>query len=274
MEDIATPALEMIDLTAGYGGEAVLAGVSVAVPRSAQVAVVGPNGAGKSTLFKALMGLLSPSAGKLLVHGQPPDRQAMRMAYVPQREEIDWRFPATVMDVVLMGRYGHLGWFRHTGSKDRAIAAECLEQLGLGHLAHRPIGELSGGQQQRVFLARALAQQPDILVLDEPFAAVDSPTREAVLKLLGELRDRGITLLVSTHDLPLASSRFDLLMLLNRRLVAFGPPSEAITSSTLSETFGGQLLLYREGESLLAFADHCCPANERQLQSARGEPRK
>ncbi len=274
MEDIAIPALEMIDLTVGYDGAAVLTGISAAVHGAARVAVVGPNGAGKSTLFKALAGLLPVSAGKLLVHGQPPDRQAMRIAYVPQREEIDWRFPATVMDVVLMGRYGHLGWFRHTGSKDRAIAAECLEQLGLGHLAHRPIGELSGGQQQRVFLARALAQQPDILVLDEPFAAVDAPTREAALKLLEGLHDRGITLLVSTHDLPLASSHFDLLMLLNRRLVAFGPPSEVITSSTLSETFGGQLLLYREGESLLAFADHCCPADERQSQSTRRDARK
>lgn len=269
MGDGATTALEIIDLTAGYGGKLVLTGISAAIPRAAQVAVVGPNGAGKSTLFKVLVGLLPASSGRLLLHGRPMNGQLRRVAYVPQRREVDWHFPVTVLDVVLMGRYGHLGWFRRPGPQDKAIARDCLGQLGIEDLANCPLRELSGGQQQRVFLARALAQQPEVLVLDEPFAGVDTPTQEAALKLLADLRGRGITVLVSTHDLPLASSRFDHLILLNRRVVAFGPPSEAITSSTLSDTFGAQLLLYREGEGVLALADCCCPPCEARREAAQ-----
>lgn len=262
MDSVSPPALEIIGLTAGYGNTPILVDITAAIPRAAQVAVVGPNGAGKSTLFKALVGLLPVSSGKLLLYGRPLDGQAKRVAYVPQRAEVDWRFPVTVLDVVLMGRYGRLGWVRRPGPEDKDAAMDCLSQVGIEQLAHRPIGELSGGQQQRVFFARALVQQPDLLLLDEPFSGVDAPTQDAALELLSGLRKRGITILLSTHDLPLASSRFDYLMLLNRRLVAFGPPVEAINASTLSAAFGSQILFYRENGEVLAFADCCCPSCE------------
>jgi ABC-type Mn2+/Zn2+ transport system ATPase subunit len=182
-----------------------------------------------------------------------------RVAYIPQREEVDWRFPVTALDVVLMGRYGRLGWLRRPGRQDRAVAYDCLARLGMADLAERPIGELSGGQQQRVFLARALAQGPDLLILDEPFIGIDPPTREGLLETLGGLRDTGITLLVATHDLAMAVSRFDTLLLLNRRMVAFGAPSETLTTETLQATFGAQVLFYRNGSGALIVADHCCP---------------
>jgi len=271
LTQVLTPALDIIDLTVGYGSAPVLSGVNVAIPKASQVAVVGPNGAGKSTLFKVLVGLLRPTAGRLLLYGRALDREMKRVAYVPQREEIDWRFPVTVLDVVLMGRYGHIGWLRRPGREDRNLALDCLDRLGMASLAGRPIGELSGGQQQRVFLARALAQQPELLVLDEPFAGVDTPTQEMVLDLLDELRRQGMTLLVSTHDLPLASSRFDRLMLLNRRLVAFGPPREVIDSTVLSDTFGSQILFYREKEGVMALADCCCPPCEARRQPVTSE---
>jgi ABC-type Mn2+/Zn2+ transport system ATPase subunit len=223
------------------------------------VSVVGPNGAGKSTLFKVLAGLLNPDAGEVLVGGEPLRHRLKRVAYVPQRQDIDWRFPVTLMDVVLMGRYGRLGWLRRPGRTDRAVARHWLAQLGLDHLVDRQIGELSGGQQQRVFLARALAQEPDILLLDEPFAGVDVPTQEAVLSLLANLGNQNITVLVSTHDLPMATSRFAYLMLLNRRLIAFGPPAEVLTPSALSATFGEKMLISPGEEGFMAMVDHCCP---------------
>lgn len=259
MNDPASPILETVDLVAGYAGRPALEGISVAIARGAQVAIVGPNGAGKSTLFKVLVGLIPASAGRVMINGEPARQQLRRVAYVPQREEVDWLFPVTVLDVVLMGRYGRLGWIRRPGQHDRDIARHCLDQLGMDALANRPIGQLSGGQQQRIFLARALTQEPDILLLDEPFAGVDAPTQETVLALLASFKSRGITMLVSTHDLPLATSRFELLMLLNRRLVAFGPPSTALNPDTLSATFGSQLLLYQDGERYFTVADHCCP---------------
>ena len=165
------------------------------------MAIVGPNGAGKSTLFKALVGLLPVRSGRVLLHDREPGGQADPVAYVPQREEIDWGFPVTVHDVVMMGRYGRLGWFRRPRAADREVVARCLDELGIAELEKRAIGELSGGQQQRVFLARALAQEPHVLLLDEPFTGVDVGAREALLTLLARLRTQGITVLVSTHDM-------------------------------------------------------------------------
>jgi ABC-type Mn2+/Zn2+ transport system ATPase subunit len=271
VEIILPPALEIIGLTVGYGDTPILSNVTATIPRAAQVAVVGPNGAGKSTLFKALVGLLPVTSGKLLLYGRPLGGQIKRIAYVPQRAEIDWRFPVTVLDVVLMGRYGHLGWFRRPGPKEKDLAMGCLRELGIEQLAYRPIGELSGGQQQRVFFARALAQQPDLLVLDEPFSGVDTPTQEAALELLADLRGRGITVMLSTHDLPLASARFDHLMLLNRRLVAFGPPGETINTTTLSAAFGSQLIFYRENGEVMALADCCCPYGDARRSIVAGD---
>jgi ABC-type Mn2+/Zn2+ transport system ATPase subunit len=263
-----SPAIEISDLTAGYGAAPVLVEVSLAISAGSQTAVVGPNGAGKSTLFKALVNMLPATNGQVLVDGQPLHQQLRKIAYVPQREEVDWRFPVTVLDVVLMGRYGRIGWLRRPGREDRAVALRCLEQIGITQLARSPIGALSGGQQQRVFLARALAQEPRILILDEPFAGVDSPTQEAVLELLASLRGHGVTLLVSTHDLALATSRFDSLLLLNRRVIAHGPPTEVISAETLSAAFGAQVLFYGSGGGLLAVADHCCPPGLNGINSA------
>ena len=248
--------LELEGVTVAYDGRPALEDVTLLVPHGAQVAVVGPNGAGKSTLFKALVGLLPLRAGRILIHGRPLGHHQDCVAYVPQREEVDWRFPVTVADVVMMGRYGRLGWLGRPGRDDRAIVAHCLEQMGLADLADRPIGELSGGQQQRAFLARALAQQPHILLMDEPFTGVDVATQETTLALLDQLRAQGVTVMVSTHDLNLAAERFDQIVLLNRRLIASGPPAQVFTRQAIAEAFGGQALLL--GDALVV-VDRCCP---------------
>jgi manganese/iron transport system ATP-binding protein len=245
------------DLRVGYNGTPALDGVTLAVPHGAQVAVVGPNGAGKSTLFKAIVGLLRPQAGRVLMHGRPPGAQTDPVAYVPQREEVDWRFPVTVQDVVTMGRYGRLGPLRRPRPADREAVRRALGQLDIVDLADRPIGELSGGQQQRVFLARALAQEPHVLLLDEPFTGVDPGAREAVLALLQDLRAQGITVLVSTHDMETASQRFELVALLKGRLIAYGPPAEVFTPPHITAAFGGQALFLDD----MVVIDQCCPGH-------------
>ena len=247
-------ALTIEDLTVGYNGTPALTGVSMRVPHGGQVAVVGPNGAGKSTLFKAIVGLLPMRAGRVLLHRQAPGRQDDPIAYVPQREEIDWSFPVTVSDAVMMGRYGRLGWLRRPGATDREVVARCLRELDIADLAQRAIGELSGGQQQRVFLARALAQEPHVLLLDEPFTGVDVTAKQALLELLDRLRERRITVLVSTHDMVTASQRFELVALLDGRLVAYGPPPEVFTAEHIGEAFGGQALFLED----MVVIDQCC----------------
>lgn len=229
--------------------------VTVSIAHGSQVAVIGPNGAGKSTMFKALVGLVPLHGGQVLVHGRPPAEHGDTVAYVPQREEVDWRFPVTVRDVVAMGRYGRRGWLSRLSGEDRASIETSLQRLGLMELAGRPIGELSGGQQQRVFLARALAQDPHILLLDEPFTGVDVSTQEATFELLAELRKRDVTVLVSTHDLDMAAGRFDQVVLLNGRLISSGTPSEVFTERNLSEAFGGQMVVVN-GKSVVV--DQCC----------------
>jgi ABC-type Mn2+/Zn2+ transport system ATPase subunit len=253
----AAARLTLDGVTVGYDGRPALEDVTMSVPHGAQVAIVGPNGAGKSTLFKALVGLLPVRSGRVLLHDREPGGQADPVAYVPQREEIDWGFPVTVHDVVMMGRYGRLGWFRRPGAADREVVARCLDELGIAELEKRAIGELSGGQQQRVFLARALAQEPHVLLLDEPFTGVDVGAREALLTLLARLRDRGITVLVSTHDMQTAAERFELVALLNRRLIAYGAPSDVFTQEHLSEAFGGQALFLNG----MVVIDQCCPGH-------------
>ncbi|MCS7222303.1 MAG: metal ABC transporter ATP-binding protein [Anaerolineae bacterium] len=250
--------LEVEHLTVAYNGPPVLLDVTFQVPHGARVAVVGPNGAGKSTLFKALVGLLPLRQGRVRVHGRPLGSHLDCVAYVPQREEVDWRFPVTVADVVMMGRYGRLGWFRRPRPEDHEIVRRSLEQMGLAHLRDRPIGELSGGQQQRVFLARALAQEPHILLMDEPFTGVDAATQEAMLALLDQLHARGVTVMVSTHDLNLAATRFDRILLLNRRVIAYGTASEVFTPQSVLEAFSGQALIL-PGALVI---DQCCPPGE------------
>ena len=238
--------LEIHDLTVAYHKRPVLWGVDLEVPRGKLVGIVGPNGAGKSTLIKAIMGLLPLSSGWVKIFGQSYRHNLRRVGYVPQRESVDWDFPVSVMDVVLMGRYGHLGLIKRPSKRDREIARECLEKVKMLPFANRQISNLSGGQQQRVFLARALAQESDLYFMDEPFAGVDAATESAIVTLLHELKDKGKTLLVVHHDLPTARNYFDMLLLLNMRVVAFGETSEVFTYELLQKTYGGRLTILSE----------------------------
>ena len=242
----AGPALETHDLTVAYQKKPVIYGVDVQVPAGNLVGIIGPNGAGKSTLIKAVLGLLPLTSGWVKVFGEPYTHASQRVGYVPQRESVDWDFPVSVMDVVLMGRYGKLGLLRRPGRSDREIARQCLERVNMLPFADRQISNLSGGQQQRVFLARALAQDSDLYFMDEPFSGVDAATEAAIIDVLHELRDRGKTLLVVHHDLPTAKRYFDMLLLLNMRVVAFGPTEEVFTFDLLQKTYGGKLTILSE----------------------------
>jgi ABC-type Mn2+/Zn2+ transport system ATPase subunit len=253
------PCLTIDHVTVGYHGRPALRDVSLSVPHGGQVAVVGPNGAGKSTLFKALVGLLPVQEGRIELRDRDPEAAVEPIAYVPQREEIDWSFPVTVADVAMMGRYGRLGWLRRPRVADREVVARCLEELSIADLASRPVGDLSGGQQQRVFLARALAQEPHVLLLDEPFSGVDVNAKEALLELLARLRRLGITVLVSTHDMQTASQRFSRVALLNGRLVAYGAPAEVFTAEHVAEAFGGHALILDD----MIVIDECCAGEGR-----------
>jgi manganese/zinc/iron transport system ATP- binding protein len=204
-------------------------------------AIVGPNGAGKSTLLKACLGIVKPLAGRITAWGKPVARQSSRIAYVPQRASIDWDFPVTVIDVVLMGMYRDLGLLRRVRPQHREAALACLDRVGMRDFADRQIGQLSGGQQQRVFLARALAQQADLFLLDEPFAGVDAATESAIIAVLKALRDEGRTIVAVHHDLSTVEAYFDRVFLINRRRIAEGPVSTAFTTDTLHEAYGGRL---------------------------------
>ncbi len=238
--------LEIHDLTVSYHRKPVLWGIDLQVPKGKLVGIIGPNGAGKSTLIKAIMGLLPLSSGWVKIFGEPFQSNLRRVGYVPQRESVDWDFPVNVMDVVLMGRYGRLGLFKRPKKQDREIARECLEKVKMLPYADRQIANLSGGQQQRVFLARALAQESDLYLMDEPFAGVDAATESAIVEIMHELKSRGKTLLVVHHDLPTARNYFDLLILLNMRLVAFGPTEEVFNYELLQKTYGGRLTILSE----------------------------
>ncbi len=231
--------LRVDGLTAAYRDEPVLWDVSFEVPQGELVAVVGPNGAGKTTLLKVVMGLMEPAAGRALVYGKPFEKARQWVGYVPQRGSVDWDFPTSALDVAQMGLYGKLGWFRRPGRKEREKAMECLEKVGIAHLADRQISQLSGGQQQRVFLARALAQDARLYLTDEPFAAVDYKTERAIVALLRELKAQGSTVIVVHHDLATVPDYFDRVVILNKRLVAEGPVSEVFTKENVSEAYGG-----------------------------------
>jgi ABC-type Mn2+/Zn2+ transport system ATPase subunit len=251
--------LELEHISVGYNGGLILRDLSLSVPHGGQVAVVGPNGAGKSTLFKALVGLLPLRNGRIFIHGEPLGHHKDCVAYVPQREEVDWRFPVSVAEVVMMGRFARLGWMRRPDKSDHQAVSQALEQMKIADLATRPIGDLSGGQQQRVFLARALAQEPHILLMDEPFTGVDAATQEATLALLERLKLQGVTTLVSTHDLNMAAQRFETVLLINKGLVAYGPPEQALSAEAIQRAFGGQVLFLN---GVAAIVDDCCPGDE------------
>ncbi len=246
--------------TFNYAGLPALDAVTIRVPEGSMVAIVGPNGAGKSTLLKALVGLLSLQGGTLSIGGDSPMERRRATAYVPQREEIDWLFPATVRDVVMMGRYGHLGLLRRPQLADRTAVQHALSELALDDLADRPIGELSGGQQQRVFLARALAQEPSLLLLDEPFTGVDAAVRDSMMAVLDRLHSAGVTVMVSTHDMDLAASRFESALLLNRKVIAYGPPSEVFTAEHIASAFGNQAVFLNG----MVVVDQCCPGHDHE----------
>jgi ABC-type Mn2+/Zn2+ transport system ATPase subunit len=237
------PALEVRGLRVSYGAQPVLEDVAFALPAGRLVGIIGPNGAGKTTMLKAILGLVPIEAGTITAGGAAIARRGGHVAYVPQRDAINWRFPASVTDVVLMGRYGRLGWLKRPGAEDRAIARHCLEQVGMDAFAARPIAALSGGQQQRVFLARALAQEPEVLLLDEPISGVDAPTQEAILAILSSLAAQGKTLLITTHDLRCNMEYFDALLALNRRVIALGPVEQVLMPAVLTRTYGTQVVL-------------------------------
>ena len=253
-----TARLEVQAVSLAYNGVAVLDNLTFSVPHGERVAVVGPNGAGKSTLFKALAGLMAVKEGQIRIHGRPLGTHQDCVAYIPQKEEVDWRFPVTVEDVVLMGRFGRVGWLRAPSKNDREVVRACMEQMKIAPLAKRPIGELSGGQQQRVFLARAMAQEPHILLMDEPFTGIDVTTQEILFNLLDGLRDRHVSVMVSTHDLNMAAQRFDRVLLLKRKLIAFGTAQEVFVPDSIRAAFGEQVL-FMDG---VVVVDHCCPGDE------------
>ena len=239
----AVPAIAVRNLTVRYDVTTVLDGVSFDLPRGELVGIIGPNGAGKTTLLRAILGLVPIAAGSVQIGGRALTRRGGDVAYIPQRDAINWRFPITVAEVALMGRYGRLGLLKRPGAHDRDVALHCLEQVGMAAFARRPITDLSGGQQQRVFLARALAQEPDVLLLDEPISGVDVPTQEIILDILAGLAGQGKTLLLTTHDLRCNMDRFSNLLALNRRLVALGPTAQVLTAQVLTATYGAQLVL-------------------------------
>jgi manganese/zinc/iron transport system ATP- binding protein len=250
--DSSAPPIEVHDLTVAYQTRPVLWDVDLILPEGKLIAVVGPNGAGKTTLLKAVVDLISPAAGWVHIYGKPYRQQRHLVAYMPQRTSVDWDFPTSVLDVVLMGTYGRLGWFRRPGRAERSLARRCLERVGIADLARRQISELSGGQQQRVFLARALAQEARIYLMDEPFAGVDATTERAIIQLLRQLRDSGRTVVAVHHDLQSIPEYFDWVVLLNLRLIAAGPVAEVFTPANLQRTYGGQLkILTQAAEALL-----------------------
>jgi manganese/zinc/iron transport system ATP- binding protein len=235
------PLLEFHDVTVAYGRRPVLWNIDLVVESPCLFGIIGPNGAGKSTLVKAALGLVPLAGGSIRFFGRPFAAVRRRVGYVPQRESVDWDFPVTVTDVVLMGTYPRLGWFRRPGARERGLARECLARVGLDDVAGRQIGRLSGGQQQRVFLARALAQEAEIYVLDEPMAGVDARSQELIFRVLADLRAAGRLVVVVHHDLRSAAEWFDRVALVDMRLVAAGPTADVLTADNLQRTYAGRL---------------------------------
>ncbi len=240
---VENPVIEAHDITITYNRKPALWDIDFALPAGKLIGIVGPNGAGKSTLIKAIMGIIPKSSGYVKVFNQPLDEVRHRVSYVPQRESVDWDFPASVLDVVMMGRYGKRSLFSRLSKSDKEIALESLRKVRMEPYVNRQISQLSGGQQQRVFLARSLAQQADLYFMDEPFAGIDAATENAILELMSDMRKSGKTILVVHHDLQSAYEYFDWIVLLNTRLVACGPTEEVFTTELLNEAYGGKLTM-------------------------------
>jgi len=244
--------LKIDNLSVAYQKKPVLRDISFEIPEGKLIGIVGPNGAGKSTLIKAALGLIPRLSGEVSIYGKAYKEQRRLVGYVPQRESVDWDFPTNALDVVMMGRYGHLGWFRRPGSAEKRMAMECLAKVGMADFADRQISQLSGGQQQRIFLARALAQDAKLYFMDEPFVGVDAATEKAIITLLNELKTQGKTVLVVHHDLATVKEYFDWVMLMNVQLIAFGPVEQTFTTNLLQQTYGGRLtMLERDDQTTL-----------------------
>jgi len=239
--DPARIPIQIHDMTIAYHRKPVLWDVDLDVPEGKLVGIIGPNGAGKSTMITAIMDLVPKASGRVRIYGEPYAKMRRIIGYVPQRESVDWDFPINALEVVTMGRYGRLGWIKRPGREDRRVAEEALDKVGMGEYANRQISQLSGGQQQRVFLARALAQDTQIYLMDEPFAGVDAATEQAIIDILMELRQQDKTILVVHHDLQTVTRYFDWVIMLNMRVVASGPTAEVFTDENLNKTYGGRL---------------------------------
>jgi manganese/iron transport system ATP-binding protein len=251
------PILDVRELTIRYQAHVAIEAVSFQLEEGAQVAVIGPNGAGKSTLFKAIAGVLAPSLGEVRIGGFQPSGHIC-IAYIPQRNQIDWSFPVSVADVVMMGRVGRLGWFRRAKQADWQQVYDCLRVVRMEELADRQIGALSGGEQQRMFIARALAQEAELMLMDEVMTACDTPARDEIYRILATLKERRVTVMVSTHDLDEAATRFDQVMLLNRELIGFGDSSTVFVPDLLKRAYGGHLRLVNTAGGALILNDSCC----------------
>ncbi|MFJ7752994.1 metal ABC transporter ATP-binding protein [Peribacillus muralis] len=242
-------ALKVENLTIAYHKKPVVEDVSFQVPEGNLIGIIGPNGAGKSTLIKGILELVPKLSGDITIKGSTYKSMRKSIGYVPQRESVDWDFPTNALDVVMMGRYGHLGWLKRPGKAERQKAMECLDKVGMVEYANRQISQLSGGQQQRIFLARALAQEADIYFMDEPFVGVDAATEKAIIQLLMELKEKGKTVLVVHHDLSTVKEYFDWTMLLNKKVMKIGPTEEVFIPEYLQETYGGRLAILSDTQT-------------------------
>ncbi|MCK4975982.1 MAG: metal ABC transporter ATP-binding protein [Anaerolineales bacterium] len=255
--EAGAPILRASGLTVRYESGFALEDISFELKVRERLAVVGPNGAGKGTLFKVIAGVLTPTSGQVHVYGHDPEGHIC-IAYVPQRSQVDWNFPVSVADVVMMGRIGKLKLFRQPRAQDWDIVNHSLEVVGMGDFSKRQISELSGGQQQRMFIARAFAQEAELMLMDEPLTGLDINSQEAIFHILDELKNRDVTVLVALHDLKMAAERFDRVMLLNHRLLGFGPPDEVFTPDSLVSAYGGHLHMVPTDDGTLALGDTCC----------------
>jgi manganese/iron transport system ATP-binding protein len=258
------PILDVSHLSVRYDGHLALEGITFHLHAGERVAVVGPNGAGKSTLFKVVAGVLAPGSGDVRVSGSGPGGHVC-IAYLPQRSQVDWRFPVSVADVVMMGRIARLGLFGWPRKQDWDLVHASLETVDMAGLARRSIGELSGGQQQRVFIARALAQEAELMLMDEPLTGLDTPAQEGLLSLLGELQQRQVTVMVATHDLEQARYYFDRILLLNHQMIAFGPAAEVLQPEKLLQAYGGKVHVVNGQPDLAALDEPCCEGDSHDL---------
>ena len=256
-----SPAIRLEAVAVQYNGTPALREVSLTLQPGQRAAIVGPNGAGKTSLMQVIAGTLRPSAGSVEIFGHRPGGHVC-IAYLPQRSQIDWDFPVTVREVAMMGRIRKIGLFRWPTRRDWSLVDEALGRVGLSGFQDRRIAELSGGEQQKVFLAQALAQEAEVVLLDEPFNGLDMPTQASILDILDELRAARVTAIVATHDLNLAAERFDRVLLLQRQLIAFGTPAQVFTRSNLMQAYGGHVHMLPDGEGLMILTDTCCEGDE------------